>query len=371
MRVAAERLVGPDWPLTGRTAELNLIEAGLSAGTAGGVVLVGGPGAGKTRLAREGVLRAADTGRDTDWAVATRSAAVVPFGALWHLLAGAPRVGASPLELLRQTAAQLTARAAGNAIVLGVDDADLLDDWSAALIHQLVLHGHAFVVATVRAGAPAPDAVTALWKDGLARRLNVRPLASAAVDELLGHALGPQIGERTRRHIRRVAAGHPLVLRELLAGGLEEGALIGDGGVWRWADGPRYGPTLVELVRGRLDTLSEPARTVVEVVAFGERSPRPSSPASPAAACWSATRSRRPKATAFSPVTDPVGASSSPARSMCTARSSGRRCRTAGPGRSASGSSTRRRKGPCGVATTCCGWARGSWRRVRRETVGC
>ena len=270
MRVTAERLVGPDWPLTGRTAELSMIEAALSAGTAGGIVLAGGPGVGKTRLAREAVLRAAETGRDTDWVVATRSAAVVPFGALWHLLAGAPRSGASPLELLRLTAARLTARAAGNAIVLGVDDADLLDDWSAALIHQLVLHGHVFVVATVRAGMPAPDAVTALWKDGLAWRLNVRPLTSAAVDELLCHALGPQICERTRRHIRRVAAGHPLVLRELLAGALEEGALIGDGGVWRWADGPRYGLTLVELVQGRLDTLNESARTVVEVVAFGE-----------------------------------------------------------------------------------------------------
>ena len=31
MRVTAERLVGPDWPLTGRTAELSVIEAALSA----------------------------------------------------------------------------------------------------------------------------------------------------------------------------------------------------------------------------------------------------------------------------------------------------------------------------------------------------
>src|SRR5579859_1056447 len=270
MGVTAERLGGLDWPLTGRTAELSVIEAALSTGTARGVVLVGGPGVGKTRLAREAVLRAAETGRDTDSVVATRLAAVVPFGALWHLLADAPRSGAGLLELLRKTAARLAARAGGNAIVLGVDDADLLDDWSAALIHQLVLHGHVFVVATVRAGTLAPDAVTALWKDGLARRLNVRPLASASVDELLCHALGPQIGERTRRHIRRVVAGYPLVLRELLAGALEEGALIGDGGVWRWADGPRYGLTLIELVQGRLGTLGESARTAVEVVALGE-----------------------------------------------------------------------------------------------------
>ena len=42
--ITAERLVGPDWPLTGRNAELSVIEAALSAGPAGGVVLAGGPG---------------------------------------------------------------------------------------------------------------------------------------------------------------------------------------------------------------------------------------------------------------------------------------------------------------------------------------
>ena len=95
------------------------------------------------------------------------------------------------------------------ASTLSASDALFGREYNEALIHQLVLHGHVFVVATVRAGTPAPDAVTALWKDGLARRLNVRPLTSTAVDELLGHALGPQICERTRRQIRRVAANRP------------------------------------------------------------------------------------------------------------------------------------------------------------------
>jgi hypothetical protein len=88
-------------------------------------------------------------------------------------------------------AGQLAARASGGRFILGVDDAHLLDEQSAAQIHQLVIRGQVSAVVTMRAGEPAPDAVTALWKDGLARRLVVRPLPPRAVDAVLGHVLGP------------------------------------------------------------------------------------------------------------------------------------------------------------------------------------
>ena len=45
--------------------------------------------------------------------------------------------------------------------------APMLGDVSAMLVHQLALRDGPTLVVTVRSGEPAPDAVTALWKDGL------------------------------------------------------------------------------------------------------------------------------------------------------------------------------------------------------------
>ena len=52
-------------------------------------------------------------------------------------------------------------------------------------MHLLALRGLAVVLVTVRTGEPAPDSVVALWKDGLARRLDLPALAPQATAELL------------------------------------------------------------------------------------------------------------------------------------------------------------------------------------------
>ena len=60
---------GP-WPLAGREPELGFVAEALAAGAAGGVVVAGPAGVGKTRL----VLAAADRAADCDvaWVRATR-----------------------------------------------------------------------------------------------------------------------------------------------------------------------------------------------------------------------------------------------------------------------------------------------------------
>jgi DNA-binding CsgD family transcriptional regulator len=263
-------LPGHTWPLAGREAEMTEIATALAADGARGVVLAGASGTGKSRLLLETLLRVRRTAGAVDCVVATRAAASVPFGVLFSLLPAAPRPAAERLELWRYAAEQLAARASGDRFILGVDDAHLLDEQSAALIHQLVMRGQVSAVMTVRAGEPASDAVTALWKDGLARRLAVRPLPSGAVDAVLGHVLGPYVDGRTRQHIQRATSGNPLLLRELLTGALEEAALVQSFGVWHWAKGPRYGAGLIELTEGRLAELGEAARAAVEVVACAE-----------------------------------------------------------------------------------------------------
>src|SRR3954471_3538433 len=57
------------WPLTGRLAEMQLIEAALSEEGLSGAVVCGAAGVGKSRIAREALDSAASRGSVTHWAV--------------------------------------------------------------------------------------------------------------------------------------------------------------------------------------------------------------------------------------------------------------------------------------------------------------
>ena len=132
--------VGPGtphgWPLLGREAELaHLMEA--IAGGQPGIVLAGASGVGKTRLAREALGRAEAAGSATMWVVATRAGASIPLGPFAHLVPETLPPSTSRLELLLRIAEELSSRAGGRRVVVGIDDAHLLDDASAALAHQL------------------------------------------------------------------------------------------------------------------------------------------------------------------------------------------------------------------------------------------
>ena len=61
-----------------------------------------------------------------------------------------------------------------------------------------------------------------------------------------------------------------MVLRELVTGARESGALAKDGGIWRLRGGLRPTARLVELVALRLGDLSQAERTVLELLTLGE-----------------------------------------------------------------------------------------------------
>ena len=105
------------------------------------------------------------------------------------------------------------------------------------------------------------------------RRLTVHPLPAAAMDDLLVQALGTAVQDGARQHIQWVTSGSPLLLRELLAGALDEGALVRQETGWGWKDQPYYGAALVEVVDGWLAALGDGSRTVLEVVACAEPLP--------------------------------------------------------------------------------------------------
>lgn len=256
------------WPLVGRKEELDYVGASLSRSS--GVVLAGAAGVGKTRLAMEALDQARSRGLATHWAVATRSAASIPFGALAHLLPPAVEADSDQLGLLRRGLEVLAKKANGHRLVLGVDDAHLLDDASAALIHQVAVAGIASVVVTVRTGEEIPDSIVSLWKDGIAERLEVQGLSQKEVEDLAAAALGDRPDRGTLFLLWNTSRGNPLFLREIVLWGLDSGALLRDKGVWRWTGAFSPGPRLLEVIESRLGRLEPEVREVLELIAFGE-----------------------------------------------------------------------------------------------------
>jgi hypothetical protein len=286
--VTRVRPVAGQWPLTGRDEELAAMLAAVDDPDGGGIVVAGPQGVGRSRLAHEVERRLAGAGRCTARATASHAAATIGFGALAPLLPDhlAPLVD-RPTELLRRageviaalTGTTGTAGAGAAAVlpVLVVDDAHLLDDVSAAFLHQVALRRLATLVVTVRTHEPIPgrppDAVTALWKDGLLTRCDVGPLSRAATAGLLERVLDGHLDLPSLRRIQRTAAGNPLFLREIVHAALEDGSMARHRGLWQW-DGVRsVSDRLVELVRTRLDAADPRSEPALELVAWGEPLP--------------------------------------------------------------------------------------------------
>src|SRR5689334_15454159 len=183
------------WPFVGRDAELAAVRRAVRGA---GLIVAGPAGVGKTRLLDEVAcdvrLRA------------TSAMSGIPLGVMAPFL---PEVEPSPLAMLHAARFALRGR------VIAVDDVHLLDDASAGLLHMLVQHREAVVVATLRSGERAPEPVTALWKDELLPRIELAPLGPAEVTEVLETVLGGVVESGTASRLWTASAGNMLLLREM------------------------------------------------------------------------------------------------------------------------------------------------------------
>src|SRR5262245_36448905 len=168
------------WPLTGRSAELERLGRLYRDGDVGGVVLFGPAGVGKTRLAEEALRLAERAGRRAERAVGHPATQTIPLGALAHVL---------PADLMRdlgvgddeRTAlfhaarAELGRLAVDGRVVLLVDDLDLLDDTSVAVLVPLIVARSMFLVGTVRTGRRPSPRRTGLCRAGHLGRISPAP----------------------------------------------------------------------------------------------------------------------------------------------------------------------------------------------------
>jgi DNA-binding NarL/FixJ family response regulator/type II secretory pathway predicted ATPase ExeA len=258
-----------DRPLVGRDAQIAVIDAVLGRRPVIGLVLSGAAGTGKTRLVHECAARAAVTGRPPLLVVPSPATAGIALGALADLVVGGESRPERIVDLVARVRRAVVARAEGGTgpPVLLVDDAHLLDDVSAAVLLQLAAAGEATVVVAVRSGEPVPDAVQALWKDGLAERVDVGPLSPAEVHELAELVLGGPLSGASSRELWRVSLGNPLFVCELVLGATEGGYLVERDGVWRFVSRLSGTPRLTELIAARLGQASGDERWALDLLA--------------------------------------------------------------------------------------------------------
>lgn len=200
--------------------------------------------------------------------------------------------GTDPLRAVREAPVGPAAASQGR-LLLSVDDGHLLDDASAALVHELCASGAATVLVTLRSREPSPDGVTALWKDELCERIELQPLAPLEVDELLALVLGGPVDNTTVHALADRSRGNVLHLRELVRGGLAAEALRQDEGLWSWHGEVRAPPWLVELVEllaDRLDGLDASGRRALGLVTLGEPLAFDQIAALATTGCWSASQ---------------------------------------------------------------------------------
>lgn len=258
--------MGGSWQILERPGEQDAIRSALGDTTTAGVVLVGPAGVGKTTLAR---WAASEATGPVHWVACTESSRGIPLGAFAPWVT--PQASRDPIALLTSVREALELSPADGAIAtIGVDDAHLMDQLSATLVHQIALERSARVVATVRDGEPVPDAVISLWKDNYLRRLDLHPLTKKQCVTLVEKVLGGTLEELSADVMWETSGGNPLFLQSMVEGALESGALSMVDDVWQLR-GPTAVPAgLASLLDARLDRAGEDALVALRILALYE-----------------------------------------------------------------------------------------------------
>jgi DNA-binding CsgD family transcriptional regulator/tetratricopeptide (TPR) repeat protein len=226
-------------------------------------VIVGAAGVGKTRLAHEVLARAEAAGERTNWIVGTESARALPLGAFTELISDPI---ADPMPNVRQVINSFVAQQRRGRILLGVDDAHLLDGLSAHVVHQLARSRSARLVVTLRAAATPPDAITALWKDDLLTRLDLEPLTLEATRAMIETALGGVVDTRSARRFWSLTGGNALFLRQLVKDQVTAGRMRMTAGVWRWDGDVAVSQSISDMVGRQLRELTPEVGLVVDTL---------------------------------------------------------------------------------------------------------
>jgi DNA-binding CsgD family transcriptional regulator len=246
---------------------MRLIDAAISDPAVSGIAIYGSAGVGKTRIAREALDGAASKGWEARWVVGTSCARGLPLGALasWTELAGS-----DSLQLVCDVIHALTAADPATPVVVGVDDAHLLDELSMFVLQQIVQRRAAKVLLSIRSDELIPLGIRELWKLNPFDRLDLEPLSSDEVTTLLSAALNGSVDPQAAGGLWQLTRGNTLYLQHIVEQEIVDGRLTQQNGHWQWTGHPVVPHSLVELIECHIGTLPSPVGAVVDALAVGE-----------------------------------------------------------------------------------------------------
>lgn len=227
-----------------------------------GILLHGEAGTGKTRLAEELVALAEQSGYVGRFVRGRESIADLPLTAFAPLLSG-EMDRYEGVSLLVSARAAISALGGERPLVLGLDDAHLLDASSATLVHQLVSAGSVIVVATARDGVFVPEPITDLCRSGQLERWPVGDLGRHETIAMAQALLDADLEPDTADELVRLTGCNPLFIATLAR-------TMAETGTSSQLSSITSSPKLVDFVAGRLSWLDPAGRDSLAVVALAE-----------------------------------------------------------------------------------------------------